>query len=70
MCTHLHAHHLCPVSRSVGETSMNLHSSRSHTIFTIVIESQEREENEEEGSKGQGAVRISTLVSVPPLLKL
>ena len=45
---------------------MNLRSSRSHTIFTIVIESQEREESEEDGSKSGGAVRISTLVSMPP----
>ena len=37
---------------------MNEHSSRSHTIFTLAIESRERDEAE-----GDGAVKVSTLVS-------
>ncbi|OAE29967.1 hypothetical protein AXG93_669s1160 [Marchantia polymorpha subsp. ruderalis] len=32
--------------RHIGETNMNLHSSRSHTIFRMVIESRDRSEDD------------------------
>ena len=32
------------VNRHVGETAMNLHSSRSHSVFTITVESSEMDE--------------------------
>ena len=44
-------------NRSVGETNMNDRSSRSHTIFTLTIESRLRDE---EG--GDGTVRVASLV--------
>ena len=46
-------------NRSVGETNMNDHSSRSHTIFTLTIESRLRDE---EG--GDGTVKVASLVSI------
>ncbi|XP_042409385.1 kinesin-like protein KIN-7I isoform X2 [Zingiber officinale] len=46
--------------RHIGETNMNLHSSRSHTIFRMIIESKERVE--EEGTIDScDAVRVSVL---------
>ena len=45
-------------NRSVGETNMNDRSSRSHTIFTLTIESRLRDE---EG--GDGTVKVASLVS-------
>ena len=46
-------------NRSVGETNMNDRSSRSHTIFTLTVESRLRDE---EG--GDGTVKVASLVSV------
>ncbi|GFY98129.1 P-loop containing nucleoside triphosphate hydrolases superfamily protein [Actinidia rufa] len=46
--------------RHIGETNMNLYSSRSHTIFRMIIESRERSEDEEAGSSCD-AVRVSVL---------
>uniref|UniRef100_K3ZQ54 Kinesin motor domain-containing protein n=1 Tax=Setaria italica TaxID=4555 RepID=K3ZQ54_SETIT len=46
--------------RHIGETNMNLYSSRSHTIFRMVIESREKgDDNEVEDSCD--AVRVSVL---------
>lgn len=49
-------------NRHTGETNMNERSSRSHTIFRMVIESRERKS---EGESGQGryagAVKVSSL---------
>ncbi|KAK7344962.1 hypothetical protein VNO77_15265 [Canavalia gladiata] len=46
--------------RHIGETNMNLHSSRSHTIFRMIIESRDRSEDEESG-RSCDAVRVSVL---------
>nr|XP_011469371.1 PREDICTED: centromere-associated protein E isoform X2 [Fragaria vesca subsp. vesca] len=46
--------------RHIGETNMNLYSSRSHTIFRMIIESRDKTENEDIGSSGD-AVRVSVL---------
>ncbi|CAJ1972094.1 unnamed protein product, partial [Sphenostylis stenocarpa] len=46
--------------RHIGETNMNLYSSRSHTIFRMIIESKDRSEDEESGSSCD-AVRVSVL---------
>ncbi|CAL5423099.1 unnamed protein product [Camellia sinensis] len=46
--------------RHIGETNMNLYSSRSHTIFRMIIESKERSEDEDSGSSCD-AVRVSVL---------
>ncbi|XP_029129741.1 kinesin-like protein KIN-7O isoform X2 [Cajanus cajan] len=46
--------------RHIGETNMNLYSSRSHTIFRMIIESRDRSEDEESGSSCD-AVRVSVL---------
>ncbi|TKY58157.1 Centromere-associated protein E [Spatholobus suberectus] len=46
--------------RHIGETNMNLYSSRSHTIFRMIIESRNRTEDEESGSSCD-AVRVSVL---------
>lgn len=45
--------------RHIGETNMNLHSSRSHTIFRMIIESRDRTENGVDDSCD--AVRVSVL---------
>ncbi|RLM84956.1 hypothetical protein C2845_PM04G12870 [Panicum miliaceum] len=46
--------------RHIGETNMNLYSSRSHTIFRMIIESREKgDDNEAEDSCD--AVRVSVL---------
>ncbi|KAJ7513536.1 hypothetical protein O6H91_23G003500 [Diphasiastrum complanatum] len=44
--------------RHFGETNMNLYSSRSHTIFRMVIESRDKVNNSDASSD---AVRVSTL---------
>ncbi|CAB4286432.1 unnamed protein product [Prunus armeniaca] len=46
--------------RHIGETNMNLYSSRSHTIFRMIIESRDRNEDEDIGSSCD-AVRVSVL---------
>ncbi|XP_047156941.1 kinesin-like protein KIN-7O [Vigna umbellata] len=46
--------------RHIGETNMNVYSSRSHTIFRMIIESRDRSEDEESGSSCD-AVRVSVL---------
>ncbi|CAL5207567.1 unnamed protein product [Lathyrus oleraceus] len=46
--------------RHIGETNMNLYSSRSHTIFRMIIESRDRNEDESTGSSCD-AVRVSVL---------
>ncbi|KAF7150475.1 hypothetical protein RHSIM_Rhsim02G0144000 [Rhododendron simsii] len=46
--------------RHIGETKMNLYSSRSHTIFRMIIESRNRCEDEDVGSSCD-AVRVSVL---------
>lgn len=48
--------------RHIGETKMNKASSRSHTIFRMVVESRCKEVNTEEGDFG--AIRVSTLTLV------
>ena len=39
-------------NRSYGETKMNERSSRSHTIFRIIIESSEKQDKEPENERG------------------
>ncbi|KEH43131.1 putative plus-end-directed kinesin ATPase [Medicago truncatula] len=46
--------------RHIGETNMNLYSSRSHTIFRMIIESRDRNEDESTDSSCD-AVRVSVL---------
>ncbi|WCJ33370.1 Kinesin-like protein KIN-7O [Euphorbia peplus] len=46
--------------RHIGETNMNLYSSRSHTIFRMIIESRDRTEDEDVGNCCD-AVRVSVL---------
>lgn len=46
--------------RHIGETNMNLHSSRSHTIFRMIIESRDKAEDEYVESSCD-AVRVSVL---------
>ncbi|QCD99399.1 centromeric protein E [Vigna unguiculata] len=46
--------------RHIGETNMNVYSSRSHTIFRMIIESRDRSEDGESGSSCD-AVRVSVL---------
>ncbi|KAI7749505.1 hypothetical protein M8C21_001870 [Ambrosia artemisiifolia] len=46
--------------RHIGETNMNLHSSRSHTIFRMIIESRDKVEDEYAESSCD-AVRVSVL---------
>nr|GEV32322.1 kinesin-like protein KIN-7O [Tanacetum cinerariifolium] len=46
--------------RHIGETNMNLHSSRSHTIFRMIIESRDKAEDEYAESSCD-AVRVSVL---------
>ncbi|KAF2587071.1 hypothetical protein F2Q70_00036309 [Brassica cretica] len=45
------------VNRHFGETNMNVHSSRSHTIFRMVIERRGKENNSSD------VIRVSVLVS-------
>ena len=51
--------HFSSENRSIGETNMNERSSRSHTLFTMTVESRLREGQEED----DGTVRVATLVS-------
>ncbi|CAN1259809.1 Kinesin-like protein KIN-7O [Linum perenne] len=46
--------------RHIGETNMNVYSSRSHTIFRMIIESRDRTEDEDIGNACD-AVRVSVL---------
>ncbi|KAJ0716663.1 putative plus-end-directed kinesin ATPase [Helianthus annuus] len=46
--------------RHIGETNMNLHSSRSHTIFRMIIESRDKVEDEY-AENSCDAVRVSVL---------
>uniref|UniRef100_A0A0E0QRI3 Kinesin motor domain-containing protein n=1 Tax=Oryza rufipogon TaxID=4529 RepID=A0A0E0QRI3_ORYRU len=46
--------------RHIGETNMNVYSSRSHTIFRMVIESREKVDESEAGESCD-AVRVSVL---------
>ncbi|XP_059646136.1 kinesin-like protein KIN-7O isoform X2 [Cornus florida] len=46
--------------RHIGETNMNLYSSRSHTIFRMIIESRDKSEGEDSGISCD-AVRVSVL---------
>ncbi|KAM0895644.1 hypothetical protein ACQ4PT_023704 [Festuca glaucescens] len=46
--------------RHIGETNMNVYSSRSHTIFRMVIESREKADETESGDSCD-AVRVSVL---------
>ncbi|XP_076948894.1 kinesin-like protein KIN-7O [Bidens hawaiensis] len=48
------------VHRHIGETNMNLHSSRSHTIFRMIIESRDKVEDEN-AENSCDAVRVSVL---------
>ncbi|XP_062111974.1 kinesin-like protein KIN-7O isoform X3 [Humulus lupulus] len=45
--------------RHIGETNMNVHSSRSHTIFRMIIESRDKTEDQDIGNCD--AVRVSVL---------
>lgn len=48
--------------RHIGETNMNLYSSRSHTIFRMIIESRNRcEDEDEDAGSFCDAVRVSVL---------
>ncbi|KAM4079934.1 hypothetical protein ACJW30_09G152800 [Castanea mollissima] len=46
--------------RHIGETNMNLYSSRSHTIFRMIIESRDKNEDEDINNSCD-AVRVSVL---------
>ncbi|KAK3446571.1 hypothetical protein EUGRSUZ_A02254, partial [Eucalyptus grandis] len=46
--------------RHIGETNMNVYSSRSHTIFRMIIESRDKTEDGDGGSSCD-AVRVSVL---------
>ena len=50
--------------RSVGATDMNAHSSRSHTIFRIVVESRERKDDRRTSEDDVDAVLVGTLTLV------
>ncbi|WKA09796.1 hypothetical protein VitviT2T_027416 [Vitis vinifera] len=49
------------VNRHFGETNMNARSSRSHTIFRMVIESKEKDSNYSSDYSSTDAVRVSVL---------
>ncbi|XP_065847998.1 kinesin-like protein KIN-7N isoform X2 [Euphorbia lathyris] len=49
------------VNRHFGETNMNVRSSRSHTIFRMVIESKGRDINSSTAYSSGDAVRVSVL---------
>lgn len=61
--------------RHIGETNMNEHSSRSHTIFRMVVESRSRREVEGEAVKVAmltlvdlaGSERVKDTSAPPPL---
>ncbi|KAF3323771.1 kinesin-related protein 11 [Carex littledalei] len=48
-------------NRHFGETNMNARSSRSHTIFRMVIESRAKEENSSKEDTITDAIRVSVL---------
>ncbi|XP_073021338.1 kinesin-like protein KIN-7N isoform X2 [Primulina eburnea] len=48
-------------SRHFGDTNMNVRSSRSHTIFRMVIESNQKASNPSRGSSSDDAIRVSIL---------
>ncbi|CAA3001358.1 kinesin KIN-7O isoform X1 [Olea europaea subsp. europaea] len=47
--------------RHIGETNMNVYSSRPHTIFRMIIESREKTDDAE-ADLSCDAVRVSVLV--------
>ncbi|EEF52244.1 ATP binding protein, putative [Ricinus communis] len=49
------------VNRHFGETNMNARSSRSHTIFRMVIESKGKETNSSTDYASRDAIRVSVL---------
>ncbi|KAK2452657.1 P-loop containing nucleoside triphosphate hydrolase superfamily protein [Trifolium repens] len=49
------------VNRHFGETNMNVRSSRSHTIFRMVIESKGKDSNSSDDSSINDIVRVSVL---------
>ncbi|KAJ9674171.1 hypothetical protein PVL29_023616 [Vitis rotundifolia] len=49
------------VNRHFGETNMNARSSRSHTIFRMVIESKEKDSNYSSDYSSTDAIRVSVL---------
>ena len=51
-------------NRHIGSTNMNEQSSRSHTIFRVIIESRELDVGERMSSISDGAVNVSHLVCV------
>ncbi|GFQ00905.1 kinesin-related protein 4 [Phtheirospermum japonicum] len=48
-------------NRHFGETNMNARSSRSHTIFRMVIESKEKDSESRDSSSSDDAIRVSFL---------
>ncbi|TXG52562.1 hypothetical protein EZV62_021731 [Acer yangbiense] len=52
------------VNRHFGETNMNVRSSRSHTIFRMVIESKGKETNPSGDYSSSDAIRVSVLTLV------
>ncbi|KAF2324234.1 hypothetical protein GH714_010965 [Hevea brasiliensis] len=49
------------VNRHFGETNMNIRSSRSHTIFRMVIESKGKDSNSSTNYSSSDAIRVSVL---------
>nr|XP_027091553.1 kinesin-like protein KIN-7N [Coffea arabica] len=49
------------VNRHFGETNMNVRSSRSHTIFRMVIESKRKDTGSGDNSSSDDAIRVSVL---------
>ncbi|CAA3005562.1 kinesin KIN-7N [Olea europaea subsp. europaea] len=49
------------VNRHFGETNMNVRSSRSHTVFRMVIESKGKDNNANNSSSSHDAIRVSVL---------
>ncbi|KAH9659247.1 kinesin-like protein KIN-7N [Citrus sinensis] len=49
------------VNRHFGETNMNVRSSRSHTIFRMVIESKGKDNDSSSDSSSTDAIRVSVL---------
>ncbi|KAL3505041.1 hypothetical protein ACH5RR_034882 [Cinchona calisaya] len=49
------------VNRHFGETNMNVRSSRSHTIFRMVIESKGKDTTSGDNSNSDDAIRVSVL---------
>ncbi|KZV54523.1 kinesin-related protein 11 [Dorcoceras hygrometricum] len=48
-------------NRHFGDTNMNARSSRSHTIFRMVIESNQKDTNSSRGTSSDDAIRVSVL---------